>query len=178
MKKENYSMNRKERRAAASRQRKHFDVPLNEVYKRFDITVEGKDLNSNGVEMPIPLVMILANAKGRKITEDLWPDVEWTRDVFSHGLPEDWQFTHVHVKQLPQHLQAVSAPEDAAGDSLAFAVATALQAFAGPQRVAHMTGHLEDLKINIYNVGEHGKSSAREFDVEYVPSTQTVAGAA
>jgi hypothetical protein len=171
-------MNRKERRAAAAQQRKSFNVSLDDVYKRFDITVEGKDLNSDGVEMPIPLVMILANAKGRKITEDLWPDVEWTRDIFSRGLPEDWQFTHVKLKQLPQHLQAISAPEDAAGDALAFAVATALQAFAGPQRVAHMTGHLEDFMINIYNVGEHGKSSAREIVVEYVPSTPTVAGAA
>jgi hypothetical protein len=172
-------MNRKERRAAASRQRKHFDVPLNDIYKRFDITVEGKELNSDGAEMPMPLVMIMANTKGRKITEDLWPDVEWARDpVFSRNLPEDWQFTHIRVTQLPQHLQAVSAPEDAAGDSLAFAVAHALQSFAEPRRVAHYTGFLEDLRINLYNPGEHGKSSAREIEVEYMSPTFTAAGTA
>jgi hypothetical protein len=93
MKKENYTMNRKERRAAASRQRNN--VPLADIYKRFDITVEGKDTNADGVEMPKSMVMIYANAKGREITEDLWPDVEWTRDIFSRGMPEDWKFTHV-----------------------------------------------------------------------------------
>jgi hypothetical protein len=123
--------------------------------------------------------MINANAKGRKITEDLWPEVRWERDpVFFRGIPEDWQFTHICIKQLPQHLQAVSAPEDATGDALALAVAMALQAFAEPRRVAHMTGHLEDLKINIYEVGEHAKSSAREIEIEYVAPTFTVAGAA
>jgi hypothetical protein len=41
-----------------------------------------------------------------------------------------------------------------------------------------MIGHGADLKINIYSVGEHNKSTAREIMVEYAPSTQTVAGAA
>jgi hypothetical protein len=172
-------MNRKERRAAAARQRKSFDISPGDLYKRFDITVEGKERNANGDNLPTPVVMILANAKGRKIIEDLWPNVEWARDpVYSSHIPEDWQFTHIRITQLPQHLEEVKAPEDAAGDALAFAVATALQAFAEPCRVAHMTGYLEDMKINVYNVGEHGKSSAREIEVAYVPPTQTVEGTA
>jgi hypothetical protein len=172
-------MNRKERRAAAARQRKSFDVSLNDIYKRFDITVEGKELDANGDELRMPLVMILANAKGRKITEDLWPNIEWARDpVCSSHIPEDWQFTPVRLTQLPQHLAEVSSPEGSSDDALAFAVATALQAFAEPCRIAHMTGYHEDMKINVYNVGEHGKSSAHEIEVEYVPPTQTVEGTA
>jgi hypothetical protein len=173
------NMSRKERRAAASRQRK-FSVRIGEIYERFDITVEGKEQDAYGVDLPTPWVMILANAKGRKITEDLWPDVEWARDVHFADVPEDWQFTHVCVTQLPQHLAEASSIEDASGDGLAFVVATALQAFAEPRRVAHMTGRAAggDFKINIYTSGEHSRSSAREIMVEYVPATPTAEGAA
>jgi hypothetical protein len=173
-------MNRKQRRAAAGRQRK-FDVRISELYGRFDIHVEGKELSALGEELPSPAVMIMANAKGRKIVDDLWPNVEWARDpgYFAH-VPGDWQFTHVRVTQLPRHLEEVKAPEDAASDQLALAVAMALQAFAEPQRVAHMTGHAKDgdFKIQIYTSGEHSRSSAREIMVEYVPPTLTVGGTA
>ena len=69
-------MNRHERRAAQSRKRTR-EVAPGTIDSTCDIQVDGK------VEQ---IVMIFANAKGRKVVEDLWPDVEWTTDeIFSRA---------------------------------------------------------------------------------------------
>jgi hypothetical protein len=52
------------------------------------------------------VVMIWANVKGRKLVEDLWPDVEWATDeIFSRMHSPDWLFTHIRVTKLPPHLE-------------------------------------------------------------------------
>jgi hypothetical protein len=66
--------NRQQRRAEKARREKSrsrkIQIELRDVDSKFDIQVEAK------MER---VVMILANAKGRRVVEDLWPDVEWSR---------------------------------------------------------------------------------------------------
>jgi hypothetical protein len=178
-------MNRQQRRAAATKQRKSFNISIRGRHTRFDIQVEGKDHDANGAAMPTPLVMIMANARGRKIVEDLWPPPGevWARGVMFEHEPPDWQFTHVVVTQLPQHLAEVSrGPGEDSGDALACAVTMALAAFAEPMRVAHWVGHAEDgdVQARIYDSSKNpeARSRARELQIEYVPATKTVEGTA
>jgi len=79
--------NRRQRRAAAAATRKR-SRQTGGLLDRFDIVVHAK-VNPAG-----PVVMVDANAKGRPIVEDLWPDVEWARDSrYAASFPPDWQFT-------------------------------------------------------------------------------------
>jgi hypothetical protein len=72
-------------------------IALNEIDSKFDIQVEAKFDRK---------VMILANQRGRRCVEDLWPDVEWTMDEkFSKIRSADWLFTHIEVTKLPPHLE-------------------------------------------------------------------------
>lgn len=85
-------MNRKQRRMAKVREQR---VRVRDIDSRCDIQVEGKFEQ---------IVMIVANPKGRRIVEDLWPDVQWTSDkVFSRAHSAEWLFTHVRVTRLPPH---------------------------------------------------------------------------
>jgi hypothetical protein len=70
-------------------------IDARSIESRCDIQVDAK------VER---IVMIFANAKGRKVVEDLWPDVEWATDeIFSSVHSPDWLFTHIRVTKLPPH---------------------------------------------------------------------------
>ena len=67
----------------------------------------------------------LANLKGRRFVEGLWPDVQWTNDHFrAHSA--QWLFTHVRVTRLPPHLEETTPLAFATPNSLALAVAMAL----------------------------------------------------
>ena len=137
----------------------------------YDIAVEGKADQT---------VMIIANAKGQRIVEDLWPDVEWARDAYFATYPGEWKFTHVRVTKMPPHLEATGiALAEAASDSLGFLVANSLQAFAEPRRVVHWVGEVPDVTANIdAERGAEGRKRALELFVEFVPATRTVAGSA
>jgi hypothetical protein len=125
-------MNRHERRAAKARKavrERTIHIPIDKLDSTFDIQIEGKFER---------VVMILANPKGRKIVEDLWPDVEWTEDEkFSSVHSADWLFTHIRVTRLPPHLEQAVPLAFASPDSLGFAVAMALHRCAWPLRIAY-----------------------------------------
>src|SRR5262249_16200306 len=112
---------------------KNIRIPTdNRMFDYFDIAVEPK-FN--------PVVMIYANSKGRKVVEDLWPDVEWTRDdpQFAPSFPLDWQFTHVRITKLQSHLEAKVPLSRAVPESLSMAVVWAIAPFAD-KPVAHFWG--------------------------------------
>jgi hypothetical protein len=119
--------------------------------------------------------MVFGNAKGRKIVEDLWPDVQWTTDeIFSGVHSPDWLFTHIRVTKLPLHLEETVPLAFASPDALGLAVAMALQRFAEPRRVVYYSGQMPDVKINIFG-GMTGfikewDDLARSIFVEYVPA--------
>jgi hypothetical protein len=73
-------------------------------------------------------VMLCANAVGRRVVEDVFPDVEWTTDeIFSQCHSDKWLFTHIRVTRLPPHLENRIPLAFASPDSLGFAVALFLQ---------------------------------------------------
>jgi hypothetical protein len=167
-------MNRRERRAAAARERQ-FSMTFEDFDKRIDISVEGKDTATG------PVVMIFGNTRGRRLVEEFWSEVEWTRDATFASMHPDpqWAFAHVRVVQLPQHLAATGIePEEATSESLAFAVATALQAHAEPRSVVHWVGHAPNVEARFYESVDREHNAAREMEVEYLAPGWLCAGTA
>ena len=117
------------------------------------------------------VVMISANVKGRKLVEDLWPDVQWTTDeTFSRKHSLDWLFTHIRVTKLPPHLEEKLPLTFAAPDSVGNAVAMALQRLAEPRSVAHFTADAAGLYFyNISGPPLANKGLSRSLFAEYVP---------
>jgi hypothetical protein len=116
-------------------------------------------------------VMVFANAIGRRVVEDAFPDVEWTTDeIFSRCHSVDWLFTHIRVTRLPPHLEETVPLAFASPDSLGFAVAMFLQRHHTPGRVIFYSGQGKDIEI-----GKFGAMPKRDpgDDValygEYVP---------
>ena len=59
------------------------------------------------VDAKAQIVMISANAKGRKVVETLWPDVGWATDeTFARAHLPDWSSTHISVTKLPRNDRA------------------------------------------------------------------------
>jgi hypothetical protein len=136
-------------------------IGLRDVDSKFDIQVEPK------IER---VVMILANAKGRRVVEDMWPDIEWkTDEKFLKMHSAGWQFTHVRVTRLPPHLEATVPLAFTEPDALGFAVACALHRRAWPLRVAYWTGHGKDLQINTFGEAPKDESGDAALFAEYVP---------
>lgn len=130
---------------------------LKTIHERYDIGVEGK---------PGQVVMIWANAVGRKIVDEVWPEVEWcTSTPFLKAHPADWRFTHMRILDLPPSIEAVSTStvEHTRPDALAFLVAVQLQHRATPKRVYHFT---EEAEIAIY---ETDGPRPEPLQVEYIP---------
>ena len=137
-------MNRKERRAAAARKLRFGSemVQISDIDSMCDIQVDGKLEQAR-------IVMIWANSKGRKVVEDLWPDVEWTTDeIFSRGHSPEWMFTHLRIFRLPAQLVAEMSPHRPSIDTLGFIVAAALQRRTEPKRVVYYTG--EPLQLSYF----------------------------
>src|SRR6266545_743215 len=150
-------MNRHERRKA-----KRTQIDPNTIDETCDIQVDGKVGQ---------IVMVFANAKGRKIVEDLWPDVQWTTDViFAEAHSTDWLFTHIRVTRLPPFLDSKVPLAFASPDALGYAVAMAIQRRAEPLRVVHYTGSGTEVILN----RQAGVPDAQGLDValfaEYVPA--------
>jgi hypothetical protein len=156
--------NRKQRRAA--RGVREPAVIISEIDAKFDIQVDAKFEQ---------VVMIYANPKGRKVAEDLWPDIEWSTDEkFRAGHSPDWLFTHVRVTGLPPHFTKKLALEDALPDAIGFAVAWALYRRAWPLRVAYYTGQVEDgsFAINYFGSPPDARPDTDlALYAEYVPPT-------
>ena len=153
-------MNRHERRKAKGQARtKTTTIAARDVDSTCDIQVDGK------VEQ---IVMIFANTKGRKIVEDLWPDVEWTTDdIFASVHSPDWLFTHIRVTRLPPFLGSKVPLAFASPDALGFAVAMALQRRAEPLRVVYYTGSGTELTLNRHA----GAPDRQGQDVTCLPNT-------
>jgi hypothetical protein len=153
-------VNRKVRRKL---RRKSGRVALDQIDHQFDIQVEAKFGQ---------IVMIFANAKGRKLVEDLWPGVRWTTDEhFSSVHSPDWLFTHICVTKLPPHLESKTPLAFASPDQLGIAVSMALQRLAEPRRVVCYIGTGPNIRLNVLaleNLGE--ESIARSLFAEYVPA--------
>lgn len=153
-------MNRSERRNAVPRRRRT-RMDANQMFKVCDCIVDAKVGQ---------IVMIMANTNGRKVVEDLWPDVQWgTDEIFARPHLSDWLFTLVRVTKLPPELEETTPLSFAKPDALGFAVATALQYFAEPKRVAHYVGQGENMKVNFYGSALGAKEMARALFVEHVP---------
>ena len=154
-------MNRKQRRMAKARERR-MQVRVRDIDSRFDIQVEGKFER---------VVMICANPKGRRIAEDLWPDVQWTNDeVFSRAHSAQWLFTHMRVTRLPPHLEETTPLPFAPPDSLALAVAMALYRRGWPARVVYYTGEGDDLLLNTFGSPPNEEKGADlALYADYVP---------
>jgi hypothetical protein len=139
-------MNRHARRAARVRTTK---IDPRKIDQTCDIQVDGK------VEQ---IVMIFANPKGRKIVEDLWPDVQWTTDeIFASAHSSDWLFTHIRVTRLPPDLESEVPLAFASPDAIGCAVAITLQRRTEPRRVVSYSGSGADLKVNMFD-GAHTKA--------------------
>jgi hypothetical protein len=135
------------------------EIDLNNLDSNcFDIQVDAK---------PAQVVMIFANPIGRKVVEDLWPQVKWSTDAkFARMYADEWRFTHVRVTRLPLHIKAQVPLDAATPDSLGLVVACALQRRAAPRRVVHWVGQGEDMHIAMYDVTGTADLPA----VEYVPA--------
>jgi len=153
-------MNRHERRKA-----KKYRIALDQIHSTCDIQVDAKFEQ---------VVGIFANAKGRKIVEDVWPDVQWTTDEkFQYEHPPDWLFTHVRVTKLPSHLETMVPLSFASPDSLGFAVAATLQRHAELGRVIYYSGAVPDVIINRFGGIPDGGTDAF---AEYVPAGTPLGG--
>lgn len=142
--------------------------------KRTQIALDAIDLSCDiQVDAKIErIVMIMANSKGRKIVEDLWPNVQWTTDeIFGRCHSPDWLFTHIRVTGLPSHLQRKVPLTFASPDSIGLAVAMALQRLAEPRRVAHYVGEGDDVALHFYDGPNlHERHLALSLFAEYVPT--------
>ena len=167
-------MNRQERRAEKSRIRK-FRVHADQVDSICDIQVDGKDER----------VMIFANTEGRKVVEDLWPEVEWTTDnTFSSIHSADWLFTHVRVTKLPASFETQTPLAFASPDQISLVVGMALQARAKPDRVLYYSGGCyiggrwagtaDQVKITILRGPFPMEVDFRSLFVEHVPATRSL----
>jgi hypothetical protein len=117
-------------------------IKFNELDTKFAIQVEGKFES---------VVMISANKEGRKIAEDMWPDVEWSRDdKFSSCHSDEWRFTHIRVTRLPPYLEKAVPLAFANAESLGYAVALALHHRAWPLQVGWWSGEGTDITINTF----------------------------
>jgi len=155
-------MNRKQRRAAKSRERRPF-LKFSEIDSKFDIQVDGKYEQ---------VVMVFASPKGRKVVEDQWPDVEWSTDkkFAAGGHPADWLFTHIRVTRLPPHLEKAVPLAFASAESLGYAVALALHRRAWPLQVAWFSGDGTDITINTFGEGFDASEGADwALYAEYMP---------
>jgi hypothetical protein len=153
-------MNRKQRRATKAKV-SHQQIRLGDIDSKFEIQVESK---FEGV------VMISASPKGRKIVEDLWPDVRWSTDeTFSRSHSDEWLFTHIRVTKLPPHLEGTVPLAFASPDSLAFAVACALHRRAWPLRVAYFTGSDANIKLETFGGPFKSEGGDVALFAEYVP---------
>jgi hypothetical protein len=167
-------MNRHQRHRAKTKGRKGL-IALDQVHSTVDVWFESKG----------QLVMIVANSVGQKAAEELWPDVQWSRDAKSASMPPDWQWTHIRVTKLPSYLEAKCPLVFASGDSLAFAAAFALHYHAPhlSARIGWFTGDMPkagDIAPGIEFHKFSGPVTDREHPcdlfAEYVPAG-TVIGA-
>ena len=122
------------------------------------------------------VVMIWANVKGRKVVEDLWPDVEWATDEFFSPMHSpDWLFTHIRVTKLPPDLEEGCPLTFAPPDAVGCAVATALQRLAAPERVAHFAD--DTVGLYFYDIAGPplaNKGLSRSLFAEYVPRQRLI----
>jgi hypothetical protein len=118
---------------------RHMRIDIRKIDSICDVQVEGR------VEQ---VVLIWANTKGRKVVEDLWPDVEWDADEKNHPNRGDWLFAHIRVTRLPPFLGAT--PEFSNPDALGFAVACAIQRRIEPRRVVLYTGYGPDMEVCLF----------------------------
>ena len=144
-------------------------VDYEQIEKGYDIQVDAKSGN---------IVMVFANAKGRKVVEDVFPDVEWSTDAAfaTSRWSADWLFTHIRVTKLPPHFEEKVPLSFASYDSLGAAVAMVLQSRAEPRRVLHWLGDAASgYHVNIYEMNVD-TNLARSLFAEYVPPTTPTAG--
>ena len=151
--------NRHERRKAAKE--RYVYMSFSEIDAKFPVQVDGKHGST---------VMIFANSAGRKVVEDLWPDVKWSTDgKFAPCHSADWLFTHIKVTRLPPHLEETVPLAFASAESLGYAVALALHRRAWPLQVGWWSGDGADIKINAFgNRVTYGGDNALYAD--YVPA--------
>jgi hypothetical protein len=157
------SMNRKERRRRKAVVRTR-EIQIDTITSNCDVQVDAK------LEQ---VVMFFANAKGRKVVEDLWSDVEWTTDdTFAEGHPPDWLFTHIRVTRLPPHLEEQVPLAFASPDALGFAVAIAIhRRHREPERVMFYSGQGADLKVGTFgSVPSYPPGTDDALFAEYVPA--------
>ena len=133
-------------------------VGRGDLESRFDIQVDPKFGN---------IVMICANGKGCRVVEDMWPDVEWSRESY---YPPEWRFTHIRVTRLPPHLERMVPLKFVGTESLGFAVACALHRRAWPLRVAWFRGEGADISLGTFD----GRMKDEDVDFalygDYVPA--------
>jgi hypothetical protein len=149
----------KQMRAAESREQWLY-LKRSEIDSKFDIQVEGKIGQ---------VVMLYANQRGRKIVEDLWPDVEWTDENFSPaGHSAEWLFTDLRVTRLPPLFEEKVPLRFCGPDELAVFVACVLYCRAWPLRVACFTGHDRVIKT-FGSPPDASKGADLALYAEYVP---------
>ena len=114
--------------------------------------------------------MVFASPRGRKVVEDLWPDVEWSTDEkFAPHHSADWLFTHIRVTRLPPHLDDAVPLDEATAESLAYPVALALHRRAWPLGVAYWLGEGADIRIETFgSPPEETKGADLALYAEYV----------
>jgi hypothetical protein len=159
-------MSRHDRRKAKAKSRK-FNIKIKELHSHVDIWFEHKVGQ---------VLMIIASPVGQKAAEDLWPDIQWSRDekfAASHA-PPDWGFAHIRVTKLQPHFETLIPLAFASGDSLAYAGATALGHHAPHLcgRIGWWTGPLNDPHNNRFNIlgsiPTKGPARDNSFFVEYI----------
>jgi hypothetical protein len=118
-------------------------IKMADIDRVSDIGVEAKDN---------PIVMIYANARGRKAANEVWPGLLWTTDdIFRLAHDDSWQFTHVSVTDIPECFSKGKPVSETQPDALSFLVAMVLSAQSRKLRVFHYTGEFgEQPKICVY----------------------------
>lgn len=117
-------------------------------------------------------VMLFANPVGRRVIDDLFPDVEWTSDgIFSRIHSNEWLFTHIRVTRLPPHLECTVPLAFASPNSIGFAVASFLQRYHTVGRVIFYSGQGQSLEIGKFGaIPECDPNDDVELFGEYVPA--------
>ena len=148
-------MNRRARRAAK--------IAVKEIDSHADIQVDAKFGQ---------IVMILANARGHRVVDEAWPDVEWTTDeIFSRVHSPDRLFTHIRVTRLPPHLERRVPLAFASPDALGFAVAYSLQRRCQRGCVIFYSGLGPDITANKFgNAVGNDEGADTALFAEYVPA--------
>lgn len=113
--------------------------------------------------------MVFANSAGRKVAEDMWPDIEWSTDN-KISLPLRRMAVYAHTGHtITAAFGGSGAFSIRSAESLGFAVASALHRRAWPLRVAWWSGDGTDIMVHTWGDRPADEGGDLALYADYVP---------